>query len=104
MKSSFALPSCTYTISLSKEELQQLLETGLVSSVRPIQSVPCSTSRAVFDNKNKIFKPLDRKQIPNNLRFTLDENVADIEDGDWHVQFLNIRIEGFKKEKTDELV
>ena len=101
MKSSFTFPSCTYTVSLSKEELRQLLETGLVSSARPIQSVPCSTDRAVFDNENEIFKPLDRKQIPNNLRFTLDENVADIEGGDWHVQFLNIRIEGFKKENKD---
>lgn len=98
MKSCFALPSCTYTISLSKEELTQLLETGWVSSVRPIQSVPCNTSRAVWDNGTKSLTSLDRKQIPNNLRFTLAEDVADIEGGDWHVQFLNICIEGFKKE------
>lgn len=98
MKTYFGLPSCTYTISLSKEELKQLLETGLVSSVRPIQSIPCSTSRTVWDSDNKRFKSLGRKQISNNLRFYLEEDVADIEGGDWHVQFLNIHVEGFKKE------
>lgn len=102
MKSYFALPSCTYTVSLSKDELKQLLETGFISSVRPIQSVPCCTSRAVYDDENKNFKSLDRKQIPNNLCFKLEEDVADIEGGEWHVQFLNIRIEGFKKEKKYE--
>ena len=83
MKCHFALPSCTYTISLSKEDLECLLKTGLTSSVRPIQSIPCTTSRAVYDRENNTFKALDRKQILNNLRFKLDEDVADIEGGDW---------------------
>lgn len=98
MKSYFALPSCTYTVNLSEDELKQLLETGLVSSVRPIQSIPCHTSRAVWNSETKNLTSLDRKQIPNNLCFKLDEDVADIEGGDWYIQFLNIRIEGFKKE------
>lgn len=101
MKSYFALPSCTYTVSLSKEELKQLLETGFVSSVRPIQSISCHTSRAVWNDDKKKLESLDRKQIPNNLCFKLEEDVADIEGGDWHVQFLNIRIEGFKKENNN---
>lgn len=98
MKSSFMLPSCTYNIYLSPDDLNQLLTTGRVS-VDPLRNFPCRTGRAVYDVEKQTFKTLDGKHIPNNLRFYLNENVADIEGGDWHIQFLNIMIEGVSKRR-----
>lgn len=99
MKASFMLPSCTYNLVLSKEDVVQLLGTGHIYT-RVSKDIPCRTGRAVWDNEASTMKTLDRKCIPNNLMFLLDDNVADINELDWHVQFLNIHIEGFKKENN----
>lgn len=96
MRTSFMLPSCNYNIYLSKEELEKLLSTGHIV-VNPMRDVPCKTGRTIFEDDN--FKTLDSKSVTNNLRFYLDEDVADIEGGDWHVQFLSINIQEFKKEE-----
>lgn len=89
MRTSFMLPSCNYNIHISKEELRQLLETGYLGV--EVRKVHCKTGRGIFDGKR--FKTLDRKEISNNLRFLLDEGVADIEETDWHVQFLTINVD-----------
>ena len=98
MKAGFILPSCNYNIVLTKEELEILLSTGHID-VNVMRDISAHTGRYVYDNDTG-FKMLDRKSIPNNLRFYLEDNVADIEGGDWHIQFLTINIEGFKKEKN----
>jgi hypothetical protein len=100
MEASFMLPSCTYNLVLSEEDLVNLLETGHIYT-RISKDVPCRTGRAVWFKETSTMKTLDRKQIPNNLLFYLEEDVADIEGGDWHVQFLNIHIEGFKKKENE---
>lgn len=89
MRTSFMLPSCNYNIHISKNELQQLLETGYLGVT--VHKVPCKTGRAVFDGSD--FKTLDKKETSNKLRFLLDEGVADIEETDWHVQFLTINVD-----------
>ena len=102
MKASFGLPSCTYNITLSRDELKRLLETGLIT-VHPYK-VPCTTSRLVWNSDKNNFTTMDRKTINNNLRFLLDEPVADIEDLDWHVQFLTITLEKEPKKKKHPCV
>lgn len=97
MKASYMLPSGTYNLMLSKDDLQKLLKTGLLS-IR-ISRCPCVTGRAVWNPEKEDLETLDRKEIFNNLCFCLDETVADVEEGFHNVQFLNIHIE---QEKTDE--
>ena len=92
MRASFMLPSCNYNIHLSREDLTRLLETGHIG-VLVYRDVPCKTGRGII-SEDRSFKTLDRKTIPNNLRFYLEEDVADIEGGDWHVQFLTINLDG----------
>ena len=89
MRTSFMLPSCNYNIHITKDELHQLMDTGYLGVL--VHKVPCKTGRAIFDGEH--FKTLDRKEICNNLRFLLDEGVADIQETDWHVQFLTINID-----------
>lgn len=90
MKSSFILPSCNYNISISKAELQELMETGHLSAV--VSRVPCKTGRYIYDDSNNKFELLGNREACNNLCFRLDRPVADIEDLDWHVQFLTINV------------
>ena len=100
MKASFVLPSCNYNIVISKEELDRLNKTGHISTLVH-REMPCYTRRMVYDGENEKFKALDPKQISNNLRFIHDEDVADITDRDWHVQFLTINTErGAKRQST----
>ncbi len=91
MKTHFGLPSGDYVIALSEEELKQLLEKGHLSA--RISRTPCTTSRLVIDFENGRAEPLDRKNVANDLRFFLREDVADLKSGDWTVQFLDICIE-----------
>lgn len=97
MNASFGLPSCTYCITLSKEDLERLLETGYITGLVH-KDIPCTTSRLVWNGEKSDFDILDRKTISNRLGFTLEEDVADIEGGPWHVQFLSIRLDRFKEE------
>jgi len=90
MKSSFNLPSCTYNIILSKEDLD-LLNTAKYVGVA-VSRVSCVSSRGIIDEKNH-FQSLDTKQVPNNLRFDLTKQIADMKPDDWSVQFLNIILE-----------
>ena len=90
MKISFNLPSCTYNIILSKEDLD-LLNTAKYVGGR-VSRIPCVSSRAIINGENS-FQSLDRKQVPNNLYFGLTEQVADMKPDDWAVQFLNITLE-----------
>ena len=89
MRTGFILPSCNYNIHISKVELEQLLETGHLSAV--ISHTPCRTGRYVYENDR--FKNLGSRECCNNLRFLLDDSVADIDDRDWHVQFLTINVD-----------
>lgn len=91
MKASYMLPSGTYNIFLSKEELQRLAYTGRL--VTFTGDIKCTTGRAVWRPEENKMETLDKKEISNNLRFYLDEPVADIEGGDCYVQFLNIHVE-----------
>ena len=91
MKASYCLPSGNYNILLSEEELKQLLQTGHITI--QMGRVPCTTSRAVFNDDEEKMEIRDKKPIYNNLWFHTDEPVADIEAGDHNVQFLCINIE-----------
>lgn len=97
MKASFMLPSATYNIVLSKEDLERLLEKGYVSAIVN-KNMPCTTGRAVWNQEKETLETLDRKEIWNNLRFNLHSDVADIKADEWAVQYLNILID--KGEKT----
>ena len=88
MKTSFILPSCNYNIFITKAELQELLEKGHISTV--ISHTPCRTGRTVYQNNR--FKTLGSRECCNNLGFRLDDSVADIDDRNWHVQFLSINV------------
>lgn len=92
MIAGFMLPSCNYNIVLSEEDLQTLLTKGSIC-VTPDKNFPCITGRAIWNEKTKDLETLDEKSVPNNLRFFLEEDVADLEGGDWHVQFLTINLE-----------
>lgn len=91
MKASFMLPSATYNLVLSKDELKKLVDTGYIL-IQPSRE-PCTTGRAVWRHELGKMETLDRKSVYNNLRFNLDKPVADIEGGDLPVQFLNIIVE-----------
>ena len=91
MKASYMLPSGTYNLLLSKDELQQLIDTGRLVTVT--RHTKCTTGRAVWRPEENKMETLDKKEISNNLHFYLDEPVADIKGGDCHIQFLNIHVE-----------
>lgn len=88
MKTSFVLPSCDYNIGITKDELQQLLDTGYLTVT--VSKTPCKSTRIVYNGTD--FEAHDDKDVHNNLCFHLDENVADMEDGYYCVQFLRIHI------------
>lgn len=91
MRSSFNLPSATYNLILTKEELNSLLEKGYVGCV--VKRVPCITQRQVWNGDDKKFEAIARKETENNLRFYVDGELADCGDKEWGVQFLNIVVE-----------
>ena len=91
MRASYMMPSGTYNLFLSKEDLARLLEKGCVSIT--VGRTPCVTGRAVYDPEKKDLVTLDKKEIYNDLRFMLSDHVADLEDGLYNVQFLNLHLE-----------
>lgn len=81
MKVAFVLPSCNYNICLTRDELQQLIETGCSGVMRP-------------DREPGVFRDeYGKKQegIYHELGYT-DKN------GEYSVQFLTVNIE---KEESD---
>lgn len=98
MRCHYGLPSGTYTICISEEELQQLL--GERKSLNCfVGRVPCFTSRLIWNSENKDMEVLDRKEIFHGLSMYIDEPVADIEPGYHHCQYLYITVEKKKEEK-----
>lgn len=100
MKTSYMLPSGTYSIKLSEEDLQKLLSTGILNL--RLSRIPCVTGRGVYDSEKKAIATLDKKEVFNDLSFHLDEPVADLEGGFWPVQFMNIVLTREKEEKNNE--
>ena len=91
MKSGFVLPSNTYNLVLSQEDLTTLLSKGRVSA--HLTRIPCVTSRSVYNGETETMEFLDNKVVENDLRFYLNDPVADIDGGDHSVQFLNILLD-----------
>lgn len=90
MKSSFMLPSCNYNIGISKAELETLMSKGHLMTV--ISKTPCITGRAVMNENGTGLETIDKKPIYNDLRFCVEEDVADLPASDWGVQFLTINV------------
>ena len=86
MRASYMMPSGTYNLFLSREDLARLLEKGCISIT--VGRTPCVTGRGIYDPEKKDLVTLDKKEIYNDLRFLLTEPVADIEGGLYNVQFL----------------
>lgn len=91
MRMSYCLPSETYNILLSEEEVNVLLREGYITI--HVSRIPCTTSRSVFNKEKEKMEVLDKKKVENCLFFHTDEPVADIEAGDQYVQFLCINVE-----------
>ena len=91
MKTHYGLPSGDYTISLTKEELNQLVSKGSITM--RASRTPCTASRAVINESGDGLNFHDKKEVWNDLRFHLDEPVADISAGEHNIQFLNICID-----------
>lgn len=91
MKSGFVLPSNTYNLVLSREDLMTLLSKGRITV--HLNRVPCVASRAAYNGETETMEFLDKKIAENDLRFYLNDPVADIDDGDHSVQFLNILLD-----------
>ena len=91
MKTSFMLPSASYNVVLSKEELEQIIEKGFL--IINISHTNCSTGRARFNNETGKLETIDKKNIPNNLWFHLSEPVGGIMESEWGLQFINILVE-----------
>ena len=89
MKTYFTLPSGTYNIQLSKEELERLIKNGLLTM--RVNRTDCKTGRCIA-TKTGATKVLDQKDICNDLRFNLKEPVADIEEGDYPIPFVTFRV------------
>ena len=89
MNAYFGLPTCTYNVHISKRELFAFLVSGHLL-IEP-SVVPCKTGRLI--SKGLDFENIGERKVPNNLRFELDGGVADIEQTDWHVQYLTITID-----------
>lgn len=90
MKAHYGLPSGDYTISLTNEELNLLVSKGSITM--KTSRTPCTTSRAVLNEAGDGLNFHDKKEVWNDLRFHLDEPVADISAGEHNIQFLNICI------------
>lgn len=91
MKAYFGLPSGTYNLILTMDDLHRLLTDGSIA-IRT-STVPCKTSRMVFDQEKKDFVELDEREVWNHLKFHTAENVSDIEAGDHYIQFMHIIVE-----------
>lgn len=81
MKISFCLPSCNYNIILTREELQQLIDTGHTGVIRPDR-----ISGLYYDERGR-----RQEGVYHDLRY-LDRN------GEESVQFLTVNVE---KETSD---
>lgn len=88
MRTHYGLPSGDYTIALNKSDLDQLLSKGSVTM--HTSRTGCTTSRACLNKNGNGLDFLDKKEVYNDLRFHLEERVADIEGGEHYVQFLNV--------------
>lgn len=88
MKTGFMFPTGTYNIVLNKEELLNLLSRGII--IIHTSKTECSTGRSVWNREKEKMECLDRKDVPNNLRFHTEEPVADFEPGEHFVQYVNI--------------
>lgn len=102
MKAAFRLPSGNYNITISKEEFNQLLEKGNISA--RVSKMICTTGRGVINKNGDGLETLDKKEIHNDLRFFLSEPVADLNGGDWCVQFINISVEKEQITKSSDEV
>jgi len=91
MKAHYGLPSGDYNIILSKEELAQIISKGSVCM--RVSRTLCTTSRAELNKVGDGLDFLDKKEIYNDLRFNLDEPVADIACGYHNIQYLTIILE-----------
>lgn len=91
MRASYMLPSGTYNLILSEENLEQLLFTGRL--VVHTNGTPCTTANAVWNPDTKRLETVDKKEAVNDLRFCTNETVQDIRDSFPPVQFLNIVVE-----------
>ena len=81
MRISFCLPSCNYNIILTREELQQLIDTGHTGVIRPDRIPGLS-----YDERGR-----RQECVYHDLRY-LDRN------GEESVQFLTVNVE---KETSD---
>lgn len=91
MRASYMLPSGTYNLILTPEDLAKLRDTGTVSL--RISRTPCVTARDVWDSEKKDIIRKDKKDIFNDLRFRLNDPVDDMGPGLYNVQYLNIVLE-----------
>ena len=91
MKAYFSLPSGTYNLILTMDDLHRILTYSKLSF--RTAEVPCRVSRSIFDQEKKDFEKLDEKKVWNDLLFSTAENVADIEPGKHYIQFMNIIVE-----------
>lgn len=91
MRTSYCLPSGTYNIILSNNELNELIKNGCM--LIRLSRIPCKASRIIFNDEKEQMEVLDKKRLQNCLFFHTDEPVADIEAGDQCVQFLCINVE-----------
>lgn len=90
MKASFNLPTSTYNIILTKEELDFLVKTEFISV--PISRIPCSSSRLIKIGDDRLIS-IGKSTVPHNLRFDLTETIADIPPDDWGIQYFSILLE-----------
>lgn len=91
MKASYLLPTGTYNIFITRDELERLSNGKVIRSM-PYMDEPCVVNRFVYDHDKNEMRGLDPKEVPNYLMFRLDEDVADIEAGLCRIQYLNIRL------------
>lgn len=90
MRAGYMFPSGNYNIVLSKEELEQLVEKGHLTSVT--NRIPCSIGRGVYNPSKKCIENHDKKDVLNQLFFRTDEDVADMSPGYQYVQYLCIAV------------
>lgn len=101
MKIYFGLPSCGYDVILDKNDMLRLISTSTITI--HTSRLPCSKSRAVINESGDGLDCLDHKEVYNALFFNLENPVADLEGGDWPVQFLNICLDDDCREVFENL-
>lgn len=97
MRSCFNLPSGTYNLVLSKEDLDSLLEKGYVSC--QISRTPCVAQRSLWNDDTKDLETIASKEVQNALNFYIDDELADCGHAKWGVQYLIIHTD--KKAKGE---